>query len=327
MRRAGGWILGLIVVAAMAAGGWLAFRPILNRETIRIGFIAHPNAHPPSQDAMVSGAQFAVEERGSRAGGHRIVFTPPGTVYHGEEAELWLEVHPSPLLNATIQQVDSPAHPSVSVLPDLSRQGRAAADWAKSTGARTLLLLHDPDNPSSVEILKSFMNRAREAGLSFADPVSTGVGSDGVLEKMRSNAPDLIYYCGEAAPYSTAFDVFRTLREKGYRGTLAMADADAEVSFLAVQKHVVDGTYLISPISPPATEFAARYEPATKRLAGPHAWPAYLTMNALLDLIDRSGTGNTNDLVRVLTAHPPAVRPCALYVHKGGKFEFVQDLK
>jgi len=69
---------------------------------------------------------------------------------------------------------------------------------------------------------------------------------------------------------------------------LVTVDVDPEVSFLAFPSRFPPGTLLISTISPPSAEFAAKYEPATGRKAGPHAWPGYLAMKAALEVLDRT---------------------------------------
>jgi hypothetical protein len=142
-----------------------------------------------------------------------------------------------------------------------------------------------------------------------------------------SDKPDLLVFAGEEAPYTRTFEFFDGLRKSGYAGRFVTADADPEVSFLAVPTPVVEGTLLVSPIGPPSPEFAAVYEPATGRRAGPHAWPGYLMMNALLNIIERAASRSPSDLRAAFRAYAPVPRPCALYVFKGGKFEFVEDLK
>src|SRR6185436_4477575 len=99
-----------------------------------------------------------------------------------------------------------------------------------------------------------------------------------------------------------------------FQGRLMTGEADPEVSYLAVPTRIVDGTYLVSPIGLPSPAFAAAYEPATGRHAGPHAWPGYLTMKALLRVLDTAGSRDYEDLRRALVQVGPKPRPCALYV-------------
>jgi hypothetical protein len=318
MRRAGGWVLGVIAVAAMAVGGWIAFWPILNRETLKIEFMITHESRPPSSDAMISGARFAVEEAGSRAGGYRIQFDASEVDPTGENC---IVTDPGLLLVARIGNL------AFSLFPSLEDTGRAAGVWAKSSGARKTVVLCDQSGASSIKVLQGFRLQARADGLTFDEPIDTAIDRNALLDRVITAGPDLVFYSGEAAPYVTAYDLFDALRKRGYTGRLAMADADAEVSFLAVSNRVVDGTFLISPIGPPSKEFAARYEPATKRHAGPHAWPAYLTMKAILDGVDRAASRRPEDLRRVLAERPPPQLPCALYEMKAGKFQFVRDLK
>lgn len=334
MRRAGVWCLILLVVASMAGGAWLAFRRVRNRETLGIAYLVSPTARPPSSDAMISGAQFAVNEFSSKAGGYRIdFFVPDG---RGSRAyQVWMGVHDRHLLQGSISaglrplptSGTPPPEPVVRVLPGLDDQGRAAADWVGQAGTRRVVILCDDATPASVAIRDAFRHRAEEIGLPVPNSLDTAMERQALLDRVLQDGPDLVFYSGETAPYSTAFDLFEALRKKGYRGKLAMGDADPEVSFLAVSTRVVEGTFLISTIEPPSKEFAALYEPATQRLAGPHAWPGYLTMKALLVLIDRTGSNKPDDLYRAAIARPPELRPCALYQFKEGRFGFLRNLK
>jgi hypothetical protein len=148
-----------------------------------------------------------------------------------------------------------------------------------------------------------------------------------LIGRVLSQAPDLIFFSGEDAPYGTAESVFKELRAKGYTGKLVMAEADPEVSFLAVPCRVPESTLLISPIGPPSKEFAATYEPATGRHAGPHGWVGYQAMKAALDVIDRAESSGFVGFQAIVDRMPPVPRSCYLYSLRGGKFEFVQELK
>jgi hypothetical protein len=324
MRSRGGSIPGLIAVAAMAAGAGFAFRPVLRREALTIAYLVSLDARPPSSTSMISGALFAIEESGSKAGGCKINLIVPAGI-EDPVFQVSMSTHDNHLLAG---QIPGPKEPAwIFVLPGLEDQGKAAAAWAKETGAKKTVLLCDLATPSSLAILQGFKSGAGKSGLPFDGPIDTAMDRDLLVDRIISAKPDLVYYTGEAAPYSTAHFIFDAVRKTGYSGRLAMGDADPEVSFLAVSHHVVEGTYLISPIGPPSKEFARAYEPASKRRAGPHAWPAYLTMKAILGVIDQAGSHRPEDLHRAAVLHPTPQRPCALYVSREGKFEFVQDVK
>jgi len=337
MRRAGGWVLGIIAVAAMAAGAWMAFRPILKRETLTIQ--VSRGLRDPSSDALISGMTFGLNRAGNRAGGYHVRlqhssvpgepntrrYHPPLSINVGE---------PNLVTAMVLVQHFGPENmmrtAELRVVPDMKDLGRAAAVWARETKAARITILDDRET-STLEAKDDFIDTfdrltedlrvwtvGRTLGMDQRSPA---------LERVLATKPDLVVYAGESAPYGHAFEIFDALRKKGYRGLLAITDSDPEVSYLAVPTEVVDGIFLLSTIGPPSKEFAEAYEPATGRHAGPHAWPGYLLMNAVIDLIDRSRSNKPEDLYAALTAKPESLRPCALYQFKAGKFVFIQDLK
>lgn len=334
MRRAGGWVLGLVVVAAMAGGSWVAFRPILNRQTLRIGYVVAPEARIPSSDAMMSGARFALEETGFKTKGYQLQFYAP-LLPSDPPVDILIALDDRHLLHAEFPDKprgagDPPADNRNTVflrpLANLEDQGNAAALWASNAGYRKPVVLVDKDNRASDAICFGFVHQATYEPLRL-EPIDTATDRERLLDRVLSAKPDLVFYAGEAAPYSTAYDLFSALRKRGYAGPLMMGDADPEVSPLAVPHRVVEGTVLVSPITPPSKEFAAAYEPATRRLAGPHAWPAYCTMKAVLEVLENAGPGGMHSFQSAVGTRKWDVRPCAVYVSRGGKFEVVRDLK
>jgi ABC-type branched-subunit amino acid transport system substrate-binding protein len=213
------------------------------------------------------------------------------------------------------------------VLPDLKELGRAAAAWSRETRPGRVTLLSEKAIGEEEPIAVAFQNAAGDLPLSVVHPFLWTEQELPALDRVLAEKPDLVFYTGEKAPYGSAFDLFDALRKRGYRGLLAMADSDPEVSYLAVPTKVVEGTLLVSTIGPPSQEFAAAYEPATGRHAGPHAWPGYLLMKAVIELIERADSNDGESLYAALMARPAPLRSCALYQFKEGKFVFVQDLK
>src|SRR5204862_5524446 len=68
MKRAGGWFLGLLIVAAMAGGGWFALRRVLHREEVTILLLRSSTGRDPTDKAMEQGVRLALEEVGGKAG-------------------------------------------------------------------------------------------------------------------------------------------------------------------------------------------------------------------------------------------------------------------
>lgn len=330
MRRAGGWILGLLVAAAMAGGGWIGLRPILNRETLVVRFVR--GERDPSSDAMLSGLRFALDEVGGKAGPCRIELLETSQ-QPGRQGTVFISVCDPFLIEARVQEPDfgvpikrgGTGPEPIRVLPTLRELGEAAAAWVLASGATRTVLLCDEKNRFSQDIADGYDERSRPVPARL-DTMGEE-GTPALLDRVLLEKPDLVFYAGEAAPFGRAFELFEGLRKRGYAGRLVMGDADPEVSYLAVPARVVEGTILISPIGPPSAEFAAAYEPATGRHAGPHAWPGYLMMKALLAGIDRTGSCHWDKLRAAFEKDPPKPRPCALYVARDGKFAFLQDLK
>ena len=334
MRRAGGWILGFCIVAAMAGGAWIGLRPVLTRETLLIGVTR--GERDPSSDAMLSGMRFALDEVGNRAGNCRVELFDP-SAQPSRQPAVSMTLGTPHLLQATasdgdgtlgkpLKTVSMSVYP-LRVLPDLTELGAAAAVWSRESGASRTVLLSDEPSDRSQQVAEGFV---KEGPRPLAHLDATGGGAGGpepLTDRILAQKPDLVFYSGEDAPYGRAFELFDALRKRGYAGRLAMADADPEVSFLAVPTRVVDGTLLVSPIGPPSREFAAAYEPATGRHAGPHAWPGYLLMKAVLERIERARSGRAAALRDAFWENPSPPRPCALYVARDGKFAFLQDLK
>jgi hypothetical protein len=57
VKRAGGWVLGLLVVASMAGGTWFVVRPALNRKTIAVIFLDSGRGDTPTRRALLRGAR------------------------------------------------------------------------------------------------------------------------------------------------------------------------------------------------------------------------------------------------------------------------------
>lgn len=329
MRRAGGWFLGLVAVAAMAGGGWIAFRPILNREVLWIE--VERGLRDPSNNALISGMEFALKETGHRAGRYRLELLGPKPGVD-DAPTFRIELGGDSVIRATtphsgfsIAVPDTPVE--LQVQPTLQALGSAAGAWVAGSGAKRVTLVFERDRGPVEQIADEFCKSAMHIVQDFETRFDRSGEQDATLDRILKSDPDLVFFSGEAVPYGRAFELFDGLRKRGYPGRMVMADAEPEVSYLAVPTKVVEGTFLVSTLGPPSREFAAKYEPDTGRFAGPHAWPGYLLMRAMTQVVDRAKSKDEPELRRALLLDPPARRPCALYVHKGGKFEFVQDLK
>jgi len=331
VKRAGGWLLAVVAIGAMGGAAWYALRGAFHRQKIGILFIESGRGPGPTYHAIWRGAEIALSESTNRAGRYRVEMLdiPPG---RGDEISMiaaWIGTSEALLYQGHLQDppfyvsaVDTHPHDPkgiFSVTPRCARQGKAAAAWAKKSGATRAALLVERTSLRSRAIGEAFKASIPIVGQLDVDDAHR------VLELK----PDLIFFAGEEAPYSTAFKVFTALRAKGYAGPLLMGEADPEVSYLATRPDLVEGTYLVSPFAPAPPELAARMGSTP----GPHVTAGYLAMRAAIRAIDRADTLVTSKLVRAAAELPDfdatgaSTRPCAIYVARNGIFEFVEELK
>lgn len=331
MKRAGGWLLAVVAIGAMGGAAWWALRGAFHRQTIGVLFVESGRADGPTFKAVWRGAELALAEATGRAGKYRVELLdiPPGRRDPGSVVAAWIGTSEALLYQGHLQ--DPPFYVSFldthpldpkgvfSVTPGCARQGKAAAAWAKRSGAARVVLLCERTSLRSRAIAAAFKASIQVAGELDSDQA----------DRILALKPDLVFFAGEEAPYSTAFKIFSTLRANGYAGPLLMGEADPEVSFLATRPDLVEGTVLVSPFAPAPPELTARMGSTP----GPHVTAGYLAMRAALRAIDRADTLVSSKLVRAAAELPDfdaagaSTRPCAIYVARNGIFEFVEELK
>ena len=330
-RRAGGWILALLVVGTMGGGGWFALRRALHREDAVIALLIDPNGPYPTRQALERGASFALEQAGHRAGKYRLTISAifPGLSDLSSPVAAWVGPGEALLSRGHLQGrpfsvsiFDThPTEPQdwYPVTPGWSQQGAAAARWARKTGASRVFLIRDAGSLRSKAIAAAFEKAAAAQGLAMtgaADATMENVG------RILISEADLVFFSGEEAPYALTTRLFKALREKGFSGSLVSGEADPQVSFLATRPDLLEGTYLVSPFAPAPPELAARM----KSVPGPHMTAGYVAMKAVLEAIDHANSIKEEDLHRAWAARTFPLRPCALYVARNGLFEFVEPL-
>jgi len=327
VRRA---LLGLLVIGAMGGAAWFAVRGAFHRKTVGVFFIESGRGPGPTSRAIRRGAEAALDEATSRAGRYRVEILERVSL----ESEVAALIGTSGALLARGHELEPPFFVSVldthphdpkgcfRVTPGCARQGRAAAAWAKKSGASRPALILERSSLRSQAIADAFAASIPIAGERLEADVDK-------VDRILASKPDLIFFAGEEAPYSTAFKVFTALRAKGFTGPLLMGEADPEVSFLATRPDLVEGTYLVSPFAPAPPELTARMGSTP----GPHVTAGYLAMKAALRAIDRADQIHPAALIAAAGKLPEfdatgaSTRPCALYVARKGLFEFVEELK
>jgi len=332
MKRSGAWFLGILVVLGIVGAVAIALRPVFQRETVAVVYLRNQRCWGPTGDAVLRGALAALKETSDRAGRYRIEYmdhmpsdhdvTDVVAAYLGTADTLVLrpsEPVPFAVSLFALNPVE-PVH-CLQIGPGFERQGKAAAAWAKKAGVQRVVLLIDLPHPRSEAIAEAFRSAGRALGLAVDEPIQALPDR---IDQIVGSKPDLVFYAGEEAPYGTTSKIFSALREKGYAGKLATADADPEVSLLATRPELVEGSYLVSPFAPAPPEVAARVTAGT----GPHVTAGYLAMKAVLETIDRADSVDPVELRRAASTMPSfdALRPCALYVAGKGRFEFVETL-
>jgi hypothetical protein len=335
VKRAGGWVLGLVAIAAMVAGGWWALRGAFNRETVGILYEESGRGDTPTRRAILRGAELALAEATHRAGRYRVALLNQPPFKKGDAFTVAARIGTSEALAYLGQQqeppfcisvVDTHPHPptkgSFRVTPGCDRQGQTAAAWTMKAGATRVALLQDKTSLRSLAIAAAF-----EASIPLVHPPFDASVEN--VDTVLASKPDLVFFSGEEAPYSTTFKIFSALRAKGFRGPLVTAEADPEVSFLATRPDLVEGSYLVTPFLPAPRELAVRMN-ATP---GPHVTAGYLAMRAALRAIDRADSIDPATLLRAAGQLPEfdpsgaSTRPCAIYIARNGIFEFVEELK
>ena len=330
MKRAGGWLLGVLVVVAMAAGGWFALRRTLFAETVTVVLMRTGNSDP-TMKALSRGAAAALAERSGRAGRFRVRLheADPDTDLP-EKTVIWIGTSEGMNLkndfHATLKVAAFDVDPwrnlgATSLSVTLPQLGDLAAGWAKKSNAARVLLIRDKESTHSMFIADRFIKEARRLGLTLV--ADRSAAEPDLTEQILSARPDLVFFSGEKAPYGTAKKIFGPLREKGFAGPLVMAEADPEVSYLATRPDLVEGCYLITPFAPAPPDVAARMQTTQ----GPHVTAGYFAMKAVLDILDQADSSDEVELRRAATRVPNLARPCAVYVARSNLFRFVEELK
>src|SRR5262245_60659368 len=193
----------------MGAAGWFTLRGAFHRQTIGILFLYSARGEGPTHQAIWRGAEVALAESTGRAGRYRVKM---GEVFRTgpDGTEVAARIGTSEALLAQGLLLEPPFFVSVvdthphdpkgcfRVTPGCSRQGQAAAAWAKKSGA---------SRPALLVERTSLRSRAIAAAFKASIPVA-GEADVEDADRLLELKPDLIFFSGEEAPYSTAFKVF-----------------------------------------------------------------------------------------------------------------------
>jgi len=254
VSRAG--ILAIVAATGMAAGGAIAFRPFLFRETVTL---RSELPDSPETAAFSRGVRLALEEHGFRAGVFRVVHEN-----HPQRPYPWGSRGPQPPpLTVPIPRpgIDlAPLHAPRSPRPEADpgffrrraadfRNGEFAAEWAKERGIRSVYRALDraddttgvfpDDHPrywhSNMGMMYpnfttwGLLVAGRRAGLSVAGSEAVPEGDfeyRHLVARVARWRTDLVYVDAEGEGARLA----RDLRAKGYRGRILLSSRPPEAT-------------------------------------------------------------------------------------------------
>lgn len=286
-------LLAALVLLGFGGAGALIWKHLRNRPELEIDACRPPNA--PYADAICSGFQLALKEAQGRAGQVRVTYDP--RILMPDDGCFFL-LHTLPVVPLPFPAPE----PLVRILAGPKELAEAAFAWAEREGFKVTELLTEPDDPRSLRLEQAILK---------------------AWEKGGSGAP-LILHAGESAPFSAAAKAYRELKASGFKGRFLVFDAHPEVSCVDAPGQPEDGMLLVTPIFPPPADFIPRYRAYAHKDPGPHVYGGYLTGKAALDLIARARSTSPEDLLSAASSIRP--HPPALYVARGGRFQFVELL-
>jgi hypothetical protein len=335
VKRAGGWTLGVLVITAMAGGGWFALRKVLFSPTVVVVLMRDDHAHTVPADALFRGAAFALQEREGRAGKFKVRLVegapdetenPRTAAWIGSSESINLKINYAPI-SFSAYEVIPWEHGGYFITPGAARIGSDAATWIQRKFGPRVALITDRDVQAGHFISKGFITAAKDLNLEIVRE-GEAAHKDLVGEILQSR-PDAVFYTGEQAPYGTTFKLFSALRLNGFKGALVAGDADPAVSFLATRPDLVEGSFLISPFAPAPADLAARMG----IVPGPHVTAGYFAMKTALETLDQADSIEQDDLFKAIQKlgsfgpNDRPLRPGAVYVARNGLFQFVEELK
>ena len=351
MIRAGFGILVIVAVAGMLAGGGIALRPFLFRETVTLESF---QADTPETAAFARGVRLALEEHEFRAGVFRVRHEnvpPTGPRY-------WSSYQPSPEPHTVrfppISPHYYPLYRPLSPRPDRDPgyfrrctadpgEGERTAGWAMDGGIRSVYVLADqfdtPDVPlgystgSTFQLVKSagssFLRAASKTGLSIAGTEivpQTDFEYRHLVARVARWKTDMVYVDAGGRGGRLVSD----LRARGYRGRILLSSRSVACDFAQFAGRAAIGTYSTWAIEPPPpADFDAKHRARYGLPADPNSHSGYAETLAYLEAIGHRSVRGAADLNNALqTMLDPIVDPdrFAVYACRAGRFELVTVL-
>lgn len=305
MGRAGGWILGLVVVVGMAATAVLGLRPILFRKTL---VFEYPNAETLSAEQMKA-IQLAFAERNHRAGSFRVI---PGFITGPLASRPRTNVLTLQFAGGTwtTSRPDG-GQEALTLIPTTYHVGLQAARWARRLAVTRVFAIPQAyiGMTTADEFARGFRQEAGSLGLAFGAPSSNPQGKSLVDQVLEFRTELLILPPVEP---SVLIDALRTT---GYAGKVLIFTEWSKPG------PGLEGTLFVSRyFPPPATALSTDYY-------------AHLMTTLALEAIERAGTDDPKQIYKALAASPEfdedgfSTLPGGLYVVRKGAVQFVEPLK
>lgn len=318
MGRAGGWILGLVVVVGMSVAAFVGFRSILFRKIVTVEF----SSVDDWKDAPKAGIQLALEEKQFRAGR----FKTQAAFLTGS-----LSLKPeSPSL--TIQRVGRywaamrPAGSAADVnqlflIPHSQEIGIRSALWAQRAGIRTVFFISAANDGIPFE--SGFRSQASAAGIDCRSEYLYPQGRSLVDAVVASKATLVILGRSDAAR------LIDPLRSSGYTGRFLVINPDlTDIRPPGASEAMLEDVLMASCLPPFSSSLGAK-----QKTTDPNEYLAYRMSSIVLEAIEKADTDDPAMIFRELSLSPEfkadgySSLAGGLYVVKKGALQFVEPLK
>jgi branched-chain amino acid transport system substrate-binding protein len=235
------------------------------------------------------------------------------------------------------------------VVPADDIQGVAAANWAKELGAKSAYVLDDTELYGK-GVADVFRKQAESIGIKLVGNDSIdGKAADyrALAAKIVSAAPDIVYYGG--ITQNNAGQLWKDIRSEGFKGFMMGPDGIYEEAFIKAAGDAAEGTYVTFGGTPPekltgkAAEWYKNYKAKFSSEPEVYAVYGYESANVAMAAINKvcekdrakildavMGTKDFNGVLGTWSFDAngdTSLTTMSGAQVKGGKFEFVKELK
>ncbi|WP_309067014.1 branched-chain amino acid ABC transporter substrate-binding protein [Microbacterium sp.] len=185
-----------------------------------------------------------------------------------------------------------------------TQQAQAAVAYAQKSGAKTVAAIDDA-TAYSADLAKSFVEQAKEAGLTVAFEATVTPGENdysAVATQLTSAKPDLAYWTGY---YQEGGLIVRQATDAGYDGTFLVGDGSVDAKFAEIAgdgyTENVLGTFTQTPdMIEGADDWIADYEKLAGSAPGPYSTQSYDAVRVVAEAIKEAGSTDFDEVVAAL---------------------------